>query len=264
MIGMMPHESLPSRKAGDAWRFAWLPAMSFRAVWGDRPARAVLRARRGWGSHYFHTPKAGEAVSKTWFSWRFSFVVLGILSAFGRLCGGGISTRIREHPGNTAAELAALPIADPGRQIDTGPVPWRRPRMAPMMMAISARAGPAGCIWPGCRPGSQKITVSISIVAPHVGRVPRPDGSWTTPFIVSLGLLLCGAVLTYWFQPDRLIDAVHSVGGLAAAGERTSDEKFPDTEHHSGSSVQIGKRRILIGDYRLWSAQDSIERHVGE
>jgi hypothetical protein len=32
MIGMMPHESLPSRKAGDAWRFAWLPAMSFRAV----------------------------------------------------------------------------------------------------------------------------------------------------------------------------------------------------------------------------------------
>ena len=50
------------------------------------------------------------------------------------------------------------------------------------------------------RPGSQKITVSISIVAPHVGRVPRPDGSWTTPFTVSLGLLLCGAVLTYWFS----------------------------------------------------------------
>ena len=73
-----------------------------------------------------------------------------------------------------------------------------------------------------------------------------------------------GAVLTYWFQTDRPIDAVHSVGGLAAAGERTSDEKFPDTEHHSGSSVQIGKRRILIGDYRLWSAQDSIETHVGE
>jgi hypothetical protein len=24
------------------------------------------------GSHYFHTPKEGEAVSKTWFSWRFS------------------------------------------------------------------------------------------------------------------------------------------------------------------------------------------------
>jgi len=47
--------------------------------------------------------------------------------------------------------------------------------------------------------------------------------SWTTPFIVSLGLLLCGAVLTYWFQPDRLIDAVHSVGGLAAACASAKD-----------------------------------------
>jgi nitrate/nitrite transporter NarK len=42
-------------------------------------------------------------------------------------------------------------------------------------------------------------------------------GSWTTPFTVSLALLLLGAVMTYWFRPDRPLDAVTSVGGLAVA-----------------------------------------------
>ena len=40
-------------------------------------------------------------------------------------------------------------------------------------------------------------------------------GSWTAPFAVSLGLLLCGAVMTWWFRPDRPIGAV---GRLAATG----------------------------------------------
>jgi hypothetical protein len=39
------------------------------------------------------------------------------------------------------------------------------------------------------------------------------------PFTVSLGLLLLGAVMTYWFRPDHPIDAVPSVGGLVAAEE---------------------------------------------
>ena len=30
-------------------------------------------------------------------------------------------------------------------------------------------------------------------------------GSWTAPFGVSLGLLLVGAVVTWWFRPDRPI-----------------------------------------------------------
>ena len=41
-----------------------------------------------------------------------------------------------QHPDITAAELAALSTADPGRQIAYGPVPWRRliPHMAPMII----------------------------------------------------------------------------------------------------------------------------------
>ncbi len=33
-------------------------------------------------------------------------------------------------------------------------------------------------------------------------------GSWTAPFGVSLGLLLIGAVVTWWFRPDRRVLAV--------------------------------------------------------
>jgi sugar phosphate permease len=44
-------------------------------------------------------------------------------------------------------------------------------------------------------------------------------GSWTTPFSISLGLLLFGSVMTYWFRPDRPIDAVPSVGSWATLGE---------------------------------------------
>ena len=32
-------------------------------------------------------------------------------------------------------------------------------------------------------------------------------GSWTAPFAVSLGLLLFGAVTTWWYRPDRQLDA---------------------------------------------------------
>lgn len=42
-------------------------------------------------------------------------------------------------------------------------------------------------------------------------------GSWT-PFTVSLGLLLRGAVTTYWFRPDRPLDTTPNVGLLAVAG----------------------------------------------
>src|ERR1700722_4718502 len=63
----------------------------------------------------------------TWFSWRFSFVALGFLSAFW----AGVGWRYfhedpRRHPGITAAELAALSATNPERQIAYGPVPWRR------------------------------------------------------------------------------------------------------------------------------------------
>jgi MFS family permease len=70
----------------------------------------------------------------TWFSWRFSFVALGIVSAFwGALWWWSFHEDPRQHPRITSAELAALPAADPA---GSGPVPWRRliPRVAPLMI----------------------------------------------------------------------------------------------------------------------------------
>jgi MFS family permease len=72
-----------------------------------------------------------------WFSWRFSFVALGIVSlVWAALWWWHFHEDPREHPGITSAELAALSAADPGREIAYGPVPWRRlvPRMTPMMI----------------------------------------------------------------------------------------------------------------------------------
>ena len=72
-----------------------------------------------------------------WVSWRFSFVVLGLLSAcWAVLWWWYFEEDPRRHPGITEAELAELPRGNPTRQIASGPVPWRRliPRMAPMMI----------------------------------------------------------------------------------------------------------------------------------
>jgi len=44
-------------------------------------------------------------------------------------------------------------------------------------------------------------------------------GSWTTPFGFSVGLLLFAIVMTWRIRPDRPIEAVPSLGRLAAAGE---------------------------------------------
>lgn len=73
----------------------------------------------------------------TWFSWRFSFVALGIVSAFwAALWWWSFHEDPRQHPRITSAELAALPATDPAKKTGSGPVPWRRliPRMAPLMI----------------------------------------------------------------------------------------------------------------------------------
>jgi MFS family permease len=70
----------------------------------------------------------------TWFSWRFSFVALGTLSAvWAVLWWWSFYEDPRRHPRITSAELAELPTADPA---GSGPVPWRRlvPRVAPLMI----------------------------------------------------------------------------------------------------------------------------------
>lgn len=73
----------------------------------------------------------------SWFSWRVSFVVLGISSAFWAAAWWWyFHEDPRQHPGISSAELVALSAADPERRIGYGPVPWRRliPRMTPMMI----------------------------------------------------------------------------------------------------------------------------------
>ena len=51
------------------------------------------------------------------------------------------------------------------------------------------------------------------------GWILERTGNWTMPFAVSIGLLLFAIVMTYWIRPDRPIEAVTRVGGLAVAGE---------------------------------------------
>jgi transposase len=94
MVGMMLHQSLPSRKRGTPRALPGRRAMTGNTIWWSlsttRPARSIRALseegtassfrglsevinRRGLfcelytdrGSHYFHTPKTGQAVSKT-------------------------------------------------------------------------------------------------------------------------------------------------------------------------------------------------------
>jgi nitrate/nitrite transporter NarK len=58
------------------------------------------------------------------------------------------------------------------------------------------------------------------ILSPVVfGWILDLTGSWTTPFVFSVGLLLFAIVMTYRIRPDRPIDAVPTVARLAVAGE---------------------------------------------
>ena len=73
----------------------------------------------------------------TWFSWRFSFVALGVISAvWAAVWWWNFHEDPRQHPGITSAELAELPPANPAGKIGSGPVPWRRliPRVTPLMI----------------------------------------------------------------------------------------------------------------------------------
>lgn len=73
----------------------------------------------------------------TWFSWRFSFIAVGILSAvWAAVWWWYFQEDPRRHPGISSAELAALPTSDPATLAGSGPVPWRRlvPRVTPLMI----------------------------------------------------------------------------------------------------------------------------------
>jgi nitrate/nitrite transporter NarK len=72
-----------------------------------------------------------------WFSWRFSFVAVGLLSTLWAIVWWWYFYEDpRQHPRITSAELAALPATDHATLAGSGPVPWRRliPRVAPLMI----------------------------------------------------------------------------------------------------------------------------------
>jgi MFS family permease len=273
----------------------------------------------------------------TWFSWRVSFVVLGMCSAvWAALWWRYFHEDPRHHPGITTAELTALPAAERGREIASGPVPWRHlvPRMTPMMIGYFCQgwtgwlyvtwmpsllsknygldlkksslfyAGTLFCsmlaeLLGGVvtdyllrRTGSLQIArsrliascwiLAVAALVPAIvvhdlvigvasftlalfflgfaispiwtatmdiapayagsasalmnaagavagilsplafGWILDRTGSWTTPFTVSLGLLLFGAVTTFWFRPDRPLEIAPGVAGLAVVGTARS------------------------------------------
>jgi cyanate permease len=43
-------------------------------------------------------------------------------------------------------------------------------------------------------------------------------GSWTMPFVVSMGLLLLGSVSAFWIRPDEELGAVAPQAHMALAG----------------------------------------------
>jgi nitrate/nitrite transporter NarK len=58
------------------------------------------------------------------------------------------------------------------------------------------------------------------IISPVVfGWILTRTGSWTAPFAVSVGLLLFAVAVTWWIRPDRPIETVPRIGGLAVAGQ---------------------------------------------
>jgi nitrate/nitrite transporter NarK len=137
----------------------------------------------------------------TWLSWRLSFVVLGILSAFwAALWWWYFHEDPRRHPDITAAELAALPTADPGRQIASGPVPWRRlvPRMAPMMIGYFCQ-GWTGWLY---------VTWMPSLFSKNYGLdLKKSSLFYATTLFCSMIAELLGGVVT-----DYLLRRIRSLG----------------------------------------------------
>jgi hypothetical protein len=98
------------------------------------------------GSHCLHTQGRGGGIGDLVFLAFFVRRARHLLSAFGRLCGGGIPRGSESIPATPPPSWPPYrsPILE-GRSI-LAPCHGGAPRMAPMMMTISARAGPAGCM----------------------------------------------------------------------------------------------------------------------
>ena len=112
---------------GVRWCSAWARALPcrrppVRSRNGPRSRRAARRSGPPTppGASGAGTAAPIVALLITWFSWRFSFVAVGILSAFGRPCGGGISTKTR-------ASIRAFPAPNSAALPTLIPQPWPVP-----------------------------------------------------------------------------------------------------------------------------------------
>jgi nitrate/nitrite transporter NarK len=73
-------------------------------------------------------------------------------------------------------------------------------------------------IAPNCAGSASALMNAAGAVAGIVsplafGWILDQTGSWTAPFVVSLGLLLVGVVMTHWFRPEQQVNALGSVAG---------------------------------------------------
>lgn len=142
----------------------------------------------------------------TWFSWRFSFVALGILSAFWAAGWGRyFHEDPRHHPGITTAEVAALSAANPERKIAYGPVPWRRlvPRMAPMMIGYFCQ-GWTGWLY---------VTWMPSLFAKNYGLDLKKSSLFYagTLFCAMIAELLGGVVTDYLLRRTQSLQIARSL-----------------------------------------------------
>ena len=167
----------------------------------------------------------------TWFSWRFSFVARGIVSAFwAGIWWWYFHEDPREHPHITSAELAALPKADTAGQIGSGPVPWRRlvPRVAPLTIIYFCQ-GWTGWLF---------VTWMPSLLQKNYGLDLKKSSFFYAAmlFCAMIAELLGGVVTDYLLRRARSLQIARSLliavsWGTPWSGSISLPTGFPDCDH---------------------------------
>ena len=83
-------------------------------------------------------------------------------------------------------------------------------------------------------------------------------GSWTTPFVFSVGLLLFAIIMTYWIRPDRPIEAIPRIGGGRGVDGLQSDlckltVSCGSVLNRGSGRLGLAKRQGMCPSSRLYS-----------